>query len=106
MKREKRTWTVEEKQSILKEGKEQGVAQTCRKYGIYASLYYNWKEKFDHGGSDALKPQYVKRNEKEMTRLQKENNKLKQILAEKELALQMNAELFKKKMQQWKTEER
>jgi len=106
MKREKRTWTVEEKQSILKEGEEQGVAQTCRKYGIYASLYYYWKEKFDHGGSEALKPQYVKRNEKEMTRLKKENYKLKQLLAEKELALEMKADLLKKKMHQWKKEEK
>ena len=91
MKREKRTWTVEEKQSILKEGEEQGVAQTCRKYGIYASLYYYWKEKFDHGGSEALK---------------KENYKLKQLLAEKEPALEMKADLLKKKMHQWKKEEK
>ncbi len=104
MKREKRSWTVEEKLSILKEGKDKGVVQTCRKHSIYQSLYYNWKEKYDTGGEEALKPQYVKRNDREMQRLKRENSKLKQIVAEKELELQMKTELLKKKMQQWKNE--
>jgi transposase-like protein len=49
MKREKRTWTVEEKLSILKEAEEKGVTQTCRKHSIYQSLFYIWKEKFGQG---------------------------------------------------------
>lgn len=106
MKREKRTWTVEEKLSILKESEEIGVTQTCRKHGIYASLLYNWKEKFDQNGFEGLKPQYVKRNERLVTQLSRENNRLKKILAEKELELQMKSELLKKKMQQWKIKDR
>jgi putative transposase len=104
MKREKRKFPQEEKLIILQEAKENGVTETCRKYGIYDSLYYYWKEKFDRGGEEELKPQYVKRNEKEMSKLQKENYRLKQILAEKELEVQMQAELIKKKMQLWKSE--
>ncbi len=104
MKREKRTWTVEEKLAILKEGESNGVVQTCRKHGIYKSLYYVWKEKFEANGEEALKPQYVKRNERELQRMKRENARLKQLVAEKELELQLKAELLKKKMQQWKSE--
>lgn len=103
MKRAKRTWTVEEKLSILKEAEEKGVVQTCRKHGVYQSLYYIWKEKFEQEGADGLKPQYVRRNEREIQRLKNENSRLKQILAEKELELQMKTEMLKKKMQQWKS---
>jgi putative transposase len=102
MKREKRTWTVEEKLSMLKEAEDKGIAQTCRKYGVYQSLFHIWKEKFDQNGADGLKPQYVKRNEREIQQLKSENSRLKQILADKELELQMKTELLKKKMQQWK----
>jgi putative transposase len=101
MKREKRTWTIEQKIAIIQEIEEKGLVETCRKHGIYPSLYYYWKEKYDSGGAEGLQPQYVKRNEKEMTNLQRENNRLKKILAEKELELQMKTELLKKKMQQW-----
>ena len=101
MKREKRTWTIEQKIAIIQEVEANGLTETIRKYGIYPSVYYYWKEKYDSGGPEALQPQYVKRNEKEMTNLQRENNRLKKILAEKELELQMKTELLKKKMQQW-----
>ncbi len=104
MKKEKRSWTVEEKLSILKEAEQNGIVQTCRKHSIYQSLYYNWKDKFDREGQEGLKPQYVKHNEQEISRLKKENGLLKQIVAEKELELQLKTELLKKKMQQWKNE--
>ena len=106
MKREKRTWTVDEKLSIIKEAEKEGLVQTIRKYGIYQSTYYSWKEKYDRDGLDGLKPQYVKRNEKELSSLKRENGRLKQIIAEKELELQLKTELLKKKMQQWKSEKR
>jgi len=104
MKKEKRSWTVEEKLSILKEAEQKGIVQTCRKHSIYQSLYYNWKNKYDSEGQEGLKPQYVKHNEQEISRLKKENGLLKQIVAEKELELQLKTELLKKKMQQWKSE--
>lgn len=102
MKRAKRTWAVEEKVSILKEAEEKGITQTCRKHGVYPSLFAIWREKYHLEGADGLKPQYVKRNEREIQQLKSENSRLKQILAEKELELQMKTELLKKKMQQWK----
>jgi hypothetical protein len=38
-----------------------------------------------------------------MRKLEKENKILKEILAEKELEIKMQAELLKKKMEQWKS---
>ena len=105
MKRNKRTWTIAEKLSILKEGTENGIIETCRKYSIYQSLYYTWKTKYDNEGQEGLMPQYGRKySEQEVGRIKKENGLLKQLLAEKELELQLKTELLKKKMQQWKNE--
>jgi len=41
----KRTFTKQEKMSILKEASEQGVTKTLKKHGIYSTTYYSWKEK-------------------------------------------------------------
>lgn len=104
MKRQKRTWTVDEKLAILKEAEEEGPAKVCRKHGIYPSTYQYWKKKYESQGQEGLKPQYVKRNDQELAKLKKENDQLKKLLAEKELALQLKEEMFKKKVQQWKNE--
>ncbi len=106
MTKKNRTWSPEEKLSIIKEADQDGVTVTCRKYGVYPSLFYKWKERLDIEGVDGLKPKYVIRNDRAMTKLQDENNRLKKLLAEKELELQLKAELLKKKMQQWKSASR
>jgi putative transposase len=102
----KRTWSIDEKVSILKEAKTLGVVETCRKYGVYATTYYDWKEKYDQGGEDALRPGYSKREHKDLKRLEKENERLKKMLAEKDLELGIKTELLKKKMEQWKIAKR
>lgn len=96
-----RIWKPEEKLAIIKEAEQEGVTVTCRKYGVYPSLFYKWRERLDIEGVDGLKPKYIVRNDRAMTQLQSENNRLKKLLAEKELELQLKAELFKKKMQKW-----
>jgi putative transposase len=102
----KRTWTGEEKEAILKDIEKLGVTVGCRKHGIYATTYYDWKKKYDIGGTEALNTKYSKRELKDLKKLEKENAVLKKLLAEKELELEMKSELLKKKMQQWKSEKK
>ncbi|MBK9270317.1 MAG: transposase [Saprospiraceae bacterium] len=90
-----RKWSIEEKLSILKEAEKEGVTPTIRKYGIYYATYYSWKEKLNLEGVEGLKVRY-KRVDPEIKALQLENQRLKQIIAEKELNLQIKEELLKK----------
>ena len=93
----RRTFTKEEKLNIIKEASEKGVNDTLEKYGIYRASYYDWKNKleqmgeegFDHG----MTPQHLKR----IRQLEKENNALKQLVAEKELENKLKGDLLKKK---------
>lgn len=97
-----RKWTVAEKLSILKEAEKLGVTPTIRKHGIFYATYYNWKEKFNLEGTEGLRVTH-KRVDPELKALQIENQRLKQIIAEKELALQIKEELLKKTNQRRRT---
>ena len=103
MNREKRTWSIEEKVFILKEIEKTGVVEGCRKHGIYASTYYDWKKKYEEKGPDGLIPQYGKKECGEMRKIKKENELLKKLLAEKELQLSLQGDLLKKKIALWKS---
>ena len=95
---DRRRWKAEEKLAIIKEVKENGkVVETCRKYSVDLSMYYKCKESYDTFGLDGLKPHY-RRMEPGIRKIMKENEKLKKLLAEKELENALLSEYIKKKM--------
>ena len=89
-------WTAEEKlQAILYVQSSNSVVQACRELGIDPSMYYKWKKAYEEKGEEGLKPKHPKRDP-ELERLRKENERLKKLLAEKELELEIARELIKK----------
>jgi putative transposase len=93
----KRTFTTEEKTRILKEAAEAGVTATCEKYGLYAASFYSWKKKMDQMGVEGLQHGMTPEHLKRIRQLEKENQLLKQLLAEKDLEGRLKDELIKKK---------
>ncbi|MFZ4802774.1 MAG: transposase [Chlorobium sp.] len=92
----KRTFTTEEKIRIVKEASENGVTATCEKYGLYAASFYSWKKKLDQMGVEGLQHGMTPEHLKRIRQLEKENQLLKQLLAEKELEGRFKSELLKK----------
>lgn len=90
-------YTEKEKLSILKEGEINGVKKTLSKYGLYPGTYYYWRKKYRSMGEEGLLHGANKERLKEMKQLRKENEMLKQIIAEKELESKLKDELLKKK---------
>lgn len=45
MTKERRTFTPEDRLSILQEAQREGQAQTCRKYNLSSSVMLRWKKK-------------------------------------------------------------
>ena len=90
-----RSRTAEQKLAILKEGEQEGITATIRKYGIYTNTYYQWKEKYEREGLAGLGSR-ARVSDPELKRLQRENKRLKQLLAEKDLELSIKDELLKK----------
>ena len=58
MTKTRRTFTPEERLSIIQEGQREGHAETLRKYNISPSLYARWRRKYLHDGIEGLKNRY------------------------------------------------
>mgnify|MGYP001115690216 CR=1 FL=1 len=93
--RKRKKWTAAEKIAILEEAKQHGVVQTIRKHEVSHASFYVWQQKYQIEGEKAFEKEY-KRVDPELKRLQLENLRLKKIIAEKELALDIKEELLKK----------
>jgi transposase-like protein len=55
MPKTRRTFSPEERLSILQEAQREGRTETLRKYNIGPSLYDRWRKKYLSGGVDGLK---------------------------------------------------
>ena len=94
---QKRKFTKEQKLEILEEASMQGVQATLDKHGLYPTTYYSWKKKFETMGEAGFRHGMTPEHIKEIKRLEKENEQLKLLLAEKELEGRLKDELLKKK---------
>lgn len=83
MSMQKRKFTKEEKLQIIEEASLQGVQATLDKHGLYPTTYYSWKKKFETMGEAGFRHGMTPEHLKEIKRLEKENEQLKLLLAEK-----------------------
>ncbi len=94
--KKRKYWTAEEKLSaILYVEASNSVTQACRELGIDPSMYYKWKRAYEEQGEEGFKPKHSRRDP-ELERLRKENERLKKLLAEKTLELELAQEFIKK----------
>lgn len=91
----RRSFTVEQKMAILRHAEDFGMVATCRKYEIAQSLYYRWKYKFESKGVDGLQGSYHT-VDPQVKELERENERLKRIIAKQALELEVKSELLKK----------
>ncbi len=73
---------------IVRESRAQGVAATARKHGVSEQTLYLWRRKF--GGMEGTQVL-------ELKRLSQENGRLKKLLAERDLAIEVMQEIAAKK---------
>lgn len=89
-------WKLAEKLEILASCEAIGVVETCRKYGVSTGTLYSWKKKHDKQGEAGLKVTYDTRS-KELKQSEEENRILRKLLTNKEIELEVQRELLKKK---------
>lgn len=86
----KKRFSEEQIVAILREGQsgQKTVEQLCREHGVAAPTYYGWKRKYG-----AMDEPDVKR----LRELEKENARLKRLLAERDVELDVVKEFLQKK---------
>ena len=83
-------FTDAQKAFILKQGAEgMPVAEICRKAGISAATYFNWKKKYD-----GLLPDEMRR----LKQLEDENSKLRKVVADLSLDKEMLQDALRRKL--------
>jgi|SRR5680860_538256 len=91
-----RKWTLEKKMEILASSEEIGIVETCRKYSVSTGTFYSWRKKFEHKGEAGLKVTYDTKS-KELKAAEEENRVLRKLLADREIELEVQRALLKKK---------
>lgn len=84
----RRKYSAEEKIRIVLEGLrgEESISEICRKECIHQNLYYNWSKEFLEAGKKRLAGDTVREaSSDEVKQLKKENQTLKEALAEEML---------------------
>jgi len=85
----RRRFPSEEKIRILLEGvrAEVTVAELCRREGIHPTVYYKWLKDFMEAGKKRLRGDTQREaNREEVEQLRQENERLKQLVADLNLA--------------------
>ena len=85
-------YSSEEKIRIVLEGLrgEESIAAICRREGINPNLYYKWSKDFLEAGRRRLNGDTIREaNSNEVIELRKENDDLKQVVAEQTLRLRV-----------------
>jgi putative transposase len=89
-------WSLEEKLEILSSSEELGIVEACRKFKVSTGTFYSWKKKYDTQGEAGLKVTYDIRS-KEVKHAEEENRILRKLLSNKDIELEVQRELLKKK---------
>jgi len=85
-------YSAKEKIRIVLEGLrgEESIAEICRREGINPNLYYNWSKEFLEAGKKRLQGDTKREaNSSEVNGLRRENDELKQIVAEQTVQLRV-----------------
>ena len=89
-------WTLEKKLEILSVSEEIGIVEACRKYSVSTGTFYSWRKKFEDKGEVGLKVTYQTKS-KELKAAEEENRVLRKLLSDREIELEVQRELLKKK---------
>jgi len=80
----KRVWSSKEKLQVVLDGvKGMTVPQICREHGIAQSMYYRWRDQFLANAESV----FGNSSSKKESKLERENNQLRQIVADYALEL-------------------
>jgi len=95
----RKRFTAEEKIKIVLEGfrKETTVTELCRREGIHVQVYYSWLKDFMEAGKERMQGDTLRQaNKSEVKGLSRENEKLKNVIGDMALEINILKKIMKK----------
>jgi len=97
MSKPRKRWSVKEKLVIVNYAKLHGSFPASKEYNVSSTSVYKWVEAYDEHGEAGLElKKKVNTESEELRRLRRENQQLKEVVAEKELTIRIKDALLKK----------
>jgi transposase-like protein len=97
MSKHRKSWSQTEKESILQHYHQHGISSTSRHFEVSASMIYRW---LSNSNESSKQTQSRSISDSEYHRLLRENQALKELVAEKELEIRVKDALLKKTVHQ------
>jgi len=92
----RKKWSLKEKEEVLLFTEEHGITRASREFNVSTATIYGWKKRYEELGVEGLSKGAKTAIEQELAQLKRENNELKKLVAEKELAIRVKDSLLKK----------
>lgn len=94
MSKHRKSWNQEERLRIIQYAAEQGVAKACTEFNVSSSIIYRWQKEVP-GKSESDELHSLK---SKLRLLERENNTLKEIVADQVLSIKIKDTLLKKSL--------
>lgn len=92
----RKKWTLKEKIEIIETAALGDVIGVCRKFGVSTGTYYLWRKKYETRGEDGLRENY-QRQDSDLKQAEEKIRILSKLLAERDIELEVQREMIKKK---------
>lgn len=98
MGKHQKTWNETEKLEVVNFYKVNGPGKTSKEFNVSTATIYRWAELLESQGTVDSTKAFKPDKDKEILRLNRENQAFKEIIAEKELEIRIKDALLKKKI--------
>lgn len=96
MRKKRRKWKAQEKLEIIQDCEVLGPAAASRKHGVATSLLDRWRKKYEELGVEGLERSKYGSIDHEKRELEREIERLRQVVADQALTIRIKDELLKK----------
>ena len=96
MRKKRKQWKASEKLEVLQDSELMGTAAAGRKHGVASTMINRWRKKYEEHGVEGLKRSKSGSIDHEKRELQREIERLRQVVADQALTIRIKDELLKK----------
>lgn len=96
MTKRRRSWSSSEKLEIIKDSEVMGVTEASRKHEVSSQMIYRWRNNYEAEGLSGLESKRGSQVDAEKKNMEREIERLRQVVADQALTIRIKDELLKK----------